>query len=549
MTDQKPWIDQAIGWISPKWAKRRMVDRAMMAVAGGYLAGRVDRRSMSEWKVTNGSANADLLPDLPMIRERCRDLVRNAPLASGAISGVVNSVVGTGLALQSNIDREVLGMSEDQAAETQKIIEREWRSHADSTDIDAARTLDFYGLQDLAFRATLESGDVFALMPMVQTFGSVYLTKVQLIEGDRVSQPKGIKESATFAGGVELDKNGAPVRYHIRTSHPGEIGGTSAAQWIPYDAFGKKTGRRNVLHLFRKLRPGQTRGVPYLAPVVEALKQLDRYTEAEIMAAVISGMFSVFIKSEGGMSLSDIGTGQPPAAGTTNLNLKSGAIIDLNPGESIEVANPGRPNANFDPFVQAILMQVAVALELPFEVLLKRFMSSYSASKAALLEAWRFFNGRRAWLVTSFCQPVFEAWMDEAVARGKIAAPGYLTDPATRRAYLGAIWIGDSPGQIDPTKEVAAAKERIMLGLTTHAEECAALTGGDWETKHYKLAREVKMRREAGLIRDLFPEEFGNQADMAGGGKQAPILPTNDKEDDTEDTTEDTEEEENGAAN
>jgi lambda family phage portal protein len=543
MTDvkQKTLLDEFASWISPSWGLRRLKGRAMAAVAGGYLAGRVDRRSMSKWKTSTGSADADILPDLPTMRERSRDLVRNAPIAAGAVSGVVNSVVGTGLALQSNLDKDVLGLTEEAAAEAQKQIEREFRLWADTPDCDLARTLDFYGLQELAFRSTLESGDCFALLPMVQTMGSIYTLKVQLLEGDRVSQPKGEKETPTFAGGVKLDPSGAPASYYIRTSHPGDLGSTKE-EWKPYEAFGKKTGRRNVLHLYRKLRPGQTRGVPYLAPVVEALKQLDRYTEAEIMAAVVSGMFSVFIKSESGITLQDMTTGAPPAAGQIEQNLKSGAIIDLAPGESIEVANPGRPNANFDPFIQSILVQVAMALEIPFEVLLKRFNSSFSASKAALLEAWRFFNGRRAWLVTSFCQPVFEAWMDEAVARGRVIAPGYFQDPAIRRAYLGTKWIGDSPGQIDPTKEVEAARQRIELGLSTHAEECAALTGGDWETKHFQLAREVRMRKEAGLIHDYFPEEFGDSSKAAQPGQPAPGQPK--PKDETEDGTEEGTEEE-----
>jgi len=532
MTELKPTLlDEFASWISPSWGLRRLKGRAMAAVAGGYLAGRVDRRSMSKWKTSTGSADADILPDLPTMRERSRDLVRNSPIAAGAVSGVVNSVVGTGLAMQSNLDREVLGLSEDQAAETQKQIEREFRLWADSADCDVSRTLDFYGLQELAFRSTLESGDCFAILPMIQTMGSIYTLKVQLLEGDRVSQPKGEKETNIFAGGVQLDPNGAPLRYYIRTSHPGDLG-SPKENWKPYDAFGKKTGRRNVLHLYRKLRPGQTRGVPYLAPVVESLKQLDRYTEAEIMAAVVSGMFSVFVKSEGGMTLQDMTTGAPPAAGQLEQNLKSGAIIDLAPGESIEVANPGRPNANFDPFIQSILVQVAMALEIPFEVLLKRFNSSYSASKASLLEAWRFFNGRRAWLVTSFCQPVFEAWMDEAVARGRVVAPGYFQDPAIRRAYLGTKWIGDSAGQIDPVKEVEAAGKRIALGLSTHAEECAALTGGDWESKHYQLVRETRMMKEGGLGQALAPAPAPGQPakpetdepepDETQGGTDAP---------------------------
>lgn len=528
-------IDRFAQMVSPRWAFNRLRHRAMSAIAGGYLAGRVDRRSMSQWSVTKNSADADILPDLPLMRERSRDLARNNPIAGGAVAGVVNSVVGTGIALQSNIDREVLGIAEEQASAIQKNIEREFRMWAESTSCDITRTQDFYGLQELVFRSTLESGDCFALLPMEAVKGDVYALKVQLIEGDRVSNPSGQKDSNTFAGGIEMAASGAPIRYHIRTTHPGDVS-ISKAEWKAYDAFGAKSGRRNVIHLFRKMRPGQTRGVPYLAPVVEILKQLDRYTEAEIMAAVVSGMFAVFVKSEAGMSLSDVtGPTQGSTTVSNELNLKSGAIIDLNPGESIEVANPSRPNTAFDPFIQAIIGQIAMALEIPYEVLMKRFVSSYSASKAALLEAWRFFNNRRAWLVATFCQPIFEAWMDEAVARGRVVAPGYFQDPAIRRAYLGTKWIGDSPGQIDPTKEVDAAERRINLGLSTYAEECAALTGGDWETKHYELARQVRMRREAGLM------------DM-GAKPATPALPgpqpdsNSEDETSTEDDTEDTQE-------
>ncbi len=45
-------------------------------------------------------------------------------------------------------------------------------------------------------------------------------------------------------------------------------------------------------------RPGQRRGVPVLAPVIEALKQLGRYTDAELVAAVVSGLFTVFVKQK-----------------------------------------------------------------------------------------------------------------------------------------------------------------------------------------------------------------------------------------------------------
>ena len=488
----------------------------MMAVAGGFTAGRTDKRGTTTWKTSKGSADADLLPDLEIMRERTRDLSRNSPIASGAVAGVVNSVVGTGLMMQSQIDAETLGLDAMAVTETQKLIEREFKLWADNPNCDITRTLDFYGLTELAFRATLESGDCFALLPMTKFQGDIYSTKIQLIEGDRISQPSGQKETNVFSGGIQRDPGGAPLKYWIMTGHPGDLSATKA-EWKPYDAFGAKTGRRNVLHLFKKIRPGQTRGIPYLAPVVETLKQLDRYTEAEIMAAVVAGMFSVFVKTDSGLSLADMSTGTAPAAGTMQTNLKNGAIIDLGPNESIEVANPGRPNTAFGEFIRDVSSQVAMGLELPYEVVFKRFNSSYSASRAALLEAWRFYLNRRTWLVMAFCQPIFEAVMDEAVALGRIPLNGYFQDPVIRRAYLGTNWIGDSPGQLDPTKEAEAAQKRMELCLSTHAEECAALTGGDWEAKFPKLAREAQMIKDAGLGVQVAPVT----APVPGGSSEA----------------------------
>jgi len=147
----------------------------------------------------------------------------------------------------------------------------------------------------------------------------------------------------------------------------------------------------------------------------------------------------------------------------------------------------------------AVLRQIGVALELPFEVLVKHFTASYSAARAALLEAWRFFRSRREWLAASFCQVVYEAWMDEAVALGRLKAPGYFADPLIRKAYLGADWIGDAQGQIDPVKEITAAEKRISLGVSTVTEETAAITGGDFERNVPLIKKERRLLEEAGL--------------------------------------------------
>lgn len=498
---QGNWLDRAINAIAPVYGARRYKARLFQAAAGAYVGASRTRRSMSQWNPNIGDANADTLYDLPTLRTRSRDLLRNAPLASGAVNTVVTNVVGTGLLLEPQIDNEALGMTEEEADDWEKQTEREWKLFAGSVEIDAARTLNFVGLQELAFRSVLESGDVLAVLPSIQRQNCPYRTKVQLVEGDRLSNPNNQFDADRISGGVEKDEYGAPVRYHVSSIHPGSNLSQAKRTWIPIEAYGK-SGRRNVLHLFKPLRPGQSRGVPYLAPVMEPLKQLDRYTEAEIMAAVIAGMYTVFIKSDlGDGSLAPMSPTDETGGSSTDADYKlaSGAIVGLAPGEDISTANPGRPNAAFDPFVQAILRQIGVGLELPFEILIKHFTASYSAARAAILEAWKFFIMRRQWLAQNFCQPVYEAFLWEAVLSSRITAPGFLSDPLLRQAYCGAVWIGPSKGMINEKVEVEAADLRVKMGISNLSEETAQLTGGDWDCKHKQAAKEQRMRVRDGL--------------------------------------------------
>ena len=501
-------LDRVVTYFDPARGAQRIKNRAQTgmfdAMIGAWTGARTDKRSMLSWVTSPGSANADTLTDLRLLRQRSRDLIRNQPLAGGVISTVVSNVVGSGLTLQSRIDRDFLGLDDEAGDKWQEDTEREFCLWADSTDCDLTRTQTFGELQDLVFRSALESGDAFTLLPMVQVGQMPYSTRVQIIEADRVCNKQLATNSLTLAGGIELDQYGAPKAYHILQSHPGDFLNQKSWTWDVVPAFGGRTGRRNVLHHFRRTRPGQNRGVPYLAPVIEAFKSLGTYSDAELQAAVVSALFTVFVKSNGtGLIPGLPGTMSAETGATmqdTDLKLASGAVIDLGPGEDIVIADPKRPNANFDPFVLAVLRQIGVALEVPFEVLVKHFNSSYSAARASLLEAWRFFKGRRAWLAASFCQPVYETWLDEAVALGRIKAPGYFSDPAIRHAYAGASWIGDSPGQINPKDEADAAKLRLDMGVSDLATETAAITGMDWETTHRQQVKERRMRLDAGLI-------------------------------------------------
>jgi lambda family phage portal protein len=497
-------LDKTISIFSPAAGAKRLKARMLLELLGSYTGADKSRRSLKEWSTFGNDANADILPDLETLRERSRDLVRNNALAAGAIKTKVTNVVGTGLRLQARIDREAVGLSDEQADIWESKTEREWRLFWESKDVDAARTLNGNGITRMVYQQTKENGDVFILLPRIKRKGMPYDLTLQVIEADMVCNADSKSDDSELAGGIKRDKYGAPVEYQVLTQHPGSADAKQEWQKIP--AFGSKTGLRNIIHLYNPTRPGQVRGVPDLAPVIEALKQLGNYTEIELTAAAISGCFTVFIETEsgqGGFDYSNLGGETGQSSGDKDIKLGSGLIVELANGEKAHDSNPGRPNSSFDPFVQAILRQIGVALELPFEILIKHFTASYSAARAALLEMWKYVLSERLWLTDNFLKIVYEVWMHEAVASGRLAAPGFFSDPAIKAAYLGCDFIGPTKGQIDELKEVRAAGDRVMAGFSTIAKETAELTGGDWERNHKQQAKERKKRLEDGLIIEI----------------------------------------------
>ena len=484
----------------------------MGALSGAYDGASTRRRSLKEWVTGAGSADADTLWDLPTLRERSRDLVRNSTIASGAINKVTTSVIGSGLKLRAEVDNEALGISKEQAKAFEADAERLWKLWSESVECDAARTLTFAEMQDVVFRSALESGDCFALLPMFSRLGSPFGLKVQLIEADRVSNPDGKADSNTLAGGIAKDKRGAPTSIHIQETHPGDIN-PKVRKWKQVPMFGSRTGRKNVIHITRKLRPGQTRGVPYLAPIIESIKQISRYTEAEIMAAVVSGMFTVAITTDTGDNIlspfeSD---GTQETESPEDYKLGNGAMIGLAKGESVETINPGRPNAQFDPFVQAILVQVGMALEIPYEVLINHFGQSFSAAQASLLEAWRFFITRREHQASIFNQPIYDSFIGEQVAAGRLSAPGFFANPLVRKAYTGAKWVGRPKGSIREDIAVKAAVLRLDNNLSTHAQETLEASGNDWDRDEAQRLHETKTMQERKEI--LAPVMDGGESD------------------------------------
>ena len=132
----------------------------------------------------------------------------------------------------------------------------------------------------------------------------------------------------------------------------------------------------------------------------------------------------------------------------------------------------------------------------PPEVMMKQFSTSYSAARGALNEFWRTCGMQRDWFVTDFCQPIYEEWLAEAVARGRIIAPGFFSDPAIRKAYSVCAWNGPARTNLNPVQEVNAAVTRVDAGFSTAQEETAQMTGGNYNYNIRQRVMEAKRKKE-----------------------------------------------------
>lgn len=463
-------------------------------------------QQLASWLPIRASADADLLPELGTLVSRSRDLTRNNGIAAAGVQTLVDNVVGVGLRLSALPDYRALGQSAEWAMDWQRTTERLWREWADSPHCDAACTLNFAGLTELMFRSQVMNGDAVALPLWLPRPGSRFASCLQVVESDRLSNPGGQVDSATLRGGIEHDTYGAPQAYHIRQSHPGDylmgmIGDAGVWQRIPART---AWGRRRVIHLHDKERSGQSRGKPVISAVIQQFKMLDKYSGAELDAAVINAMMAAFIETE--MSSEDLfelmgGTAEGMDKEIRKRNrgrprLKPGAIIPLYPGEKMSPFMPARPAAQFEAFTVAVMRHIAASMGLPYELLLKDFSkTNYSSARAALLEAWRTFRGRREKLADYWAQPCYELWLEEAVNAGLIDAPGFYEH---RAAYCRSKWIGPGRGWVDPVKEAQAAQIRMNAGISTLEAECAE-QGLDWEEVLEQRARELTRLRELGI--------------------------------------------------
>ena len=517
---------------APEETDRHGSSRMASATGYGNHGASQTKNSLLGWLVNGQSAEDDIDAHSNTLRRRARDLYAGGGLARSGPATMTTNVVGWGVRPKPKIDGEVLNMTDEACDEWERNTLREFELWAENVMCDAERQKNFYTLQELAFRSQLISGDVFVLFGMKENKRTPYQTTIRLLEADRISTPESngeeseIKEQESggrIIDGVEIDQEGVVIRYHITNRHPRMENSSQEVTWTPIDAIGKDTGYPNILHIMRHERPEQRRGIPFVAAQIEQIKQLDRYINAELAANVVSSMLAVFLTSkedDGKAGMEDaVNEDEKVTNDELKIELAPGAIYDLPPGKEVTTANPIRNNSAFSSFVSAYEEVIGASMGVPKEVLVKKYDSNYTASRTAIMDFWREVRVYRTAFNSSFNQPIYEQWLSEAVAIGRIEAPGFFDDPAVRQAWCGCEWRGSSMGHIDPIKEVNAARQRIDLNITTEEQEASEYNGNDWSANVRQRQKEIEARGQMG----------GDQTPK--GGKPNPDGPKKAKED------------------
>ena len=475
--------------------------------------------TMIGWLVGGGGAEDDIDVHGALLRKRARDLYAGGGLARSGPNTLTTNVVGWGIKPKPKIDGELLKLSDEKRDEWERNTLREFELWAESAMCDAERQQNFYGLQELAFLSMLVSGDCFALFGMKENKRTPYQTTIRILEADRVGTPESGGESQVtelenggrIVDGVELDKEGAVVRYYITSRHPLSEENSEELTYTPIEAFGKDTGYPNILHIMTHERPEQRRGVPFVAACIEYLKQFDRYLTAELAAQVVSSMLTAFIINDAdgaSVGLEDsVDEEEKVTDNDLNLELRPGAIYDLPPGKKIETVNPLRQNTAFQGFCDTFEILIGSGQNIPKEVLIHKYDSNYTASRSALLDFWKTVRVYRRKFNQMFNQQIWEMWLIEAVAIGRVEAPGFFDDPAIRRAWCGCMWNGVTMGHVDPRKEVEAAILRIQHNLSTEEQEAAEYNGNDWSEVIRQRRKEIEALADLQIQEDFTPSD------------------------------------------
>lgn len=496
------------------------------AASGGGVAydGSSVHDQLFTWAPPLRSADAEILNEKPRLDARARDTLRNDAYVAGGATLHKDSIVGEQYRLNAKPNSKILFGKHDETWETEAQEEIETRfafwAESDLNWPDAQRINTLTGLVRLAVGTHVSGGEVLATAEWLDD-GRPFASNIMMIDPDRLTNP----HNADFAlrsklrGGIERDRRGAPIAYHIRTSHPSDmfLSGVTQPTWRRVKRF-NAWGRKQVLHIYETMRPDQSRGIAAMVAALGEMRMLKHFRKTELQRAVIGATYAASIETdlppEAALSM---GAGQGSEnpyvealkaftmmqaeyqAGAKNIHMEGAKIPVFMPNTHLKIQNPGAQSPIGATFEASLLRHIATALGVSYEQLSRDYTSTnYSSARASIGEALRGMLPKKRLVADGTANFIYRLWMEEAINYADLQCfkrrnmPSFY-ESQNADAYCAASWIGAGQGQIDALKETQAALLRIKGGLSTQETEIARISGGDWRQVKKQIARERKM--------------------------------------------------------
>jgi lambda family phage portal protein len=459
--------------------------------------------SMKKWRPSRLGSEDLFSDERTDIVERSIDLSNNDPNAAGVVDTFASTIVGSGLRPHPKLDSESLGLSDEQIGaieEKQKHVYRIWNLFA-----DAAARMSFNQIQFLAQREIVQYGEFLFLAQMFDDPLRPYSLALQSINPLRLKTPRDLNSDPNIKDGIEIGRYGEPVAYWIKKS--GTKRGYSLDISTNFVRIPAKAGHRfKVLHGFPLFEPEQVRGMPFFSPGMKFFRDLSDYLDAELVSAIVTAAFSVFIETG---DQSPYATAQAMQTITETgyksdlttyderyEEIEAGQIMYGNTGEKPHMISAERPGRTFEPFIKSILSSIANSVGIPYPVLFKDFSGmTFASYRSAMLEAWRVFKSRRVWLGDQLCQPVWNMLIEESYLRNDLKMPKFYKN---FWQYLQCDWIGPPKGQIEPIKEVQAEILAINNRLKSR-EESMLESGREFRSTMEQIDKEQTVMDDLGI--------------------------------------------------
>ncbi|QCK87248.1 phage portal protein [Phreatobacter aquaticus] len=483
----------------------------------------------------------------PRISAALTDLQTGNSLVATIVDQAATSICGEGLTLSSRIDATALGITPDEAKKLSRDIEREWNGYASSPlECDLAGVSDFHQLAFAGCRSYLLSGEILTSSEWYRDGLSRYGTKVRLLDPLQLSsrhEKQGPLDGPRCYRGVWLDAKGRVTGYSVMP----KPAGSNISSGIPVNVRARSAwGRPQVALIFEATAPGQVRGAsPLVAAATPALDHANAL-EFTLASFLLRSQFAATIESElpsnlalAGLGVNDElsatlpgsrGTGISPSLtnGTTldammasragfyseaKVQANPGTFSHLHPGDKLRFNTADANGNDFEPFERSLARSAAAAAGLAYETVSGDYSkTSFSAARLAIQVPHRITLRRRK-VIARFYQLHFEAWLEEAVATGRVVLPRRLMGGfyPHRAALISAVWSGAGAIVADPLKQAQAD----VLRVENHLDSLTAIhaaQGSDFEQFVEQRKRENDLLRAAGLTpADAIPTRRGTR--------------------------------------